>query len=1757
MSLAGYLYHKKGAVNATTAGAQTLYQLKLIVGESSGASGADVHCENHCLDFPNDVRFTKEDGETKHDYWVEGITGTTPNRKATVWIEVTSIPASGSVDFYMYYRKTSDSGESDGNNTFVAFDDFEVTPTLNPWTRYSGNPVLPKNPSSPSADYYFVNNGKILKNVSENPKTPYKDGSDRYYMYYCGSGNIDGLNNDQTFLARSTDLITWTRVGVVIPFGNGTFQDGAWDDADTQMGTVLYDSDSSTFMMWYNGNNNPSSDYCRLGYATSANGINWTKYAGNPILSQGPDGDADDLYAPIVIKDGSTWKMWYAGQKAGGGRIALMYATASNPEGPWTKYSTAHIYDPGYNFFPAEVWKESGTYHMIFFPLTVTDLRHATSPDGITWTYDAIIFERGESAEWDDHHIQEVSQILIGSTWYSFYTGGGAAGVFSIGYATSSARIPTPATDPLDDWGGQTASYGALDDRAFDGDYSLKKTGANGEANAYIYLTETTADIEIWLRVWNGDALDKRGGVFIGTSGDADHYYCAYLSVWDSGNTIRFLEFNNGGYVSDKGFQNIGAISPNQWCKVVLRRVGTTWTAYAYLEDGTLLGSKEITLSITSGFVGIHFYDTATYMDQFLARKYASPEPTWGSWGAEIGGSTPLAGVIAATSTLSGALNVQKPLSGAIAASTLVTGALGISRPFAGAIAASTLVTGALAKYRALAGDTNATSRVGEGNLLLENGDGILLETGDDILWEGGIDINVEWSLSGQITAGSRIGAAGGEALLENGADLLLETGYNLLWESGVNLCVEWTLLGEIAANSPVVGSLGISRPFAGVVAASTTVSGILTQYRGLGGEIDSVSAVAGTLPIIRQLAGDINPAGNLLLEIGDELLTETGDNLSFSTYQTEVTGKLSFVAATRGFYYAKLGTDNLHNPPETSFRITTELNNIASFDYTVQNDAHNRTIIANNLTDDFSMMRDDGTELLRGSIDSDSIEYYTQGEGRGRGRIRLSGFANFVDLKYLIYKRMADGDAEDVGSVQDQDYTPSDFTNFTTQANNAAVNDVQLTFGGVNDALYIGKNETFFAAKIKYTTKGIQAANTTVVMEYSKGSGVWATLDCIDESYSFTEDAGTYLLYIPNKADDWAKDTVNGKKQYYIRFRLTEGSYSTSPKLDQIKLSNADVCRVQFNDTAADTILGYLLEGTGYTEDATDQCPSTEITIRGEYDSRLRWIYGLGSALTWEDSNGDIQRYDCWIDTSKKVHYKQHRGTDQGDISADFRALSNKIGYGEMGTRIFSTGGQEGINQKKAVVEDLTAQGLHKLREIVLEDNRITAYEGIKEEALKSLANRKNPLKDVTGDLDTKYYLDTTMDVGDKILVHQPDWNLNNQELYIMRAVIGPSETKLDLGNSQIHLEHLRSTLQRQMDIGNVWMHGSVSTYVVGPEEDNYERKDATTAYPLRFTIEVPDNARGINHVEIGWELLPYKSSVGGSGSGGGHSHSSGPSGRDGAHLHNTAASYGGGGHGHSTGGSGLHNHGVSNAGDHWHDVTVTLSYYTAQAVTIVYDTAYAGAHSHSNPNTSGPSSTSSVLYGLNYGSQCTSGYCITGGPTTSVASSGHSHSQGGTGSGGNHYHTTTSGKAYFVTSITQPGGFTTSQHDGHVHPVGYEPAHGHSVTTVDNHAHSIPDTNTEDDHEHTIPESSTEPAHYHVVDYGVYEIPGGTTLELYVGDELVGDTYVGDQSGINITGWITKGHNSITLKPIVGDNVKGRAKMSATCTVFLENLK
>jgi len=120
---ANYLNRQSITIAGTADGEQTNYQLKLTVYKGNGeSSGAVVYLQTHCKDDFSDLRFTKADGETLLDYWVESVVSGT---SAVVWIEFDSIPiAVSSTNFYIYYNYASAVTASSGDATFSFFDDF-------------------------------------------------------------------------------------------------------------------------------------------------------------------------------------------------------------------------------------------------------------------------------------------------------------------------------------------------------------------------------------------------------------------------------------------------------------------------------------------------------------------------------------------------------------------------------------------------------------------------------------------------------------------------------------------------------------------------------------------------------------------------------------------------------------------------------------------------------------------------------------------------------------------------------------------------------------------------------------------------------------------------------------------------------------------------------------------------------------------------------------------------------------------------------------------------------------------------------------------------------------------------------------------------------------------------------------------------------------------------------------------------------------------------------------------------------------------------------------------------------------------------------------------------------------------------------------------------------------------------------------------------------------------------------------------------
>jgi len=143
--LSGWAYRKKITI-AGSAGAGTNYQVLLKIGESSGASGADFNLEGSSAKFPSgkndggDLRFTASDGATLQDFWVENVSGTSPNRVAKVWVKV-SADLGTNQDIYCYFGNSSATNASNGDNTFLFFDDFDTDTIGTKWGRNDGTAV--------------------------------------------------------------------------------------------------------------------------------------------------------------------------------------------------------------------------------------------------------------------------------------------------------------------------------------------------------------------------------------------------------------------------------------------------------------------------------------------------------------------------------------------------------------------------------------------------------------------------------------------------------------------------------------------------------------------------------------------------------------------------------------------------------------------------------------------------------------------------------------------------------------------------------------------------------------------------------------------------------------------------------------------------------------------------------------------------------------------------------------------------------------------------------------------------------------------------------------------------------------------------------------------------------------------------------------------------------------------------------------------------------------------------------------------------------------------------------------------------------------------------------------------------------------------------------------------------------------------------------------------------------------------------------
>ena len=302
------------------------------------------------------------------------------------------------------------------------------------WTKYSGNPLSLLNGAP----------GSWNRNVCE-ASVLYNADSSRYEMWFSAtSGNP--VFPYKIGYAKSIDGISWD----MLPDPVLTPTSGTWDQYNVQFPFVI--RENGQYKMWYSSSP-PDYNQCKIGYATSLDGIEWTKDTlHNPIFVPGTDSwEAGGVMACYVMPVSGGYKIWYSGftNALTNGNVYIGYATSADGiswqrdtiNNPVLEPGVTGLWDGKWVWYPQLLFIDN-MYYMYYAGTNTgywgtVEVGLATSTDGITqWTKDSLNPVLSPSpGMWDGQKVEASSVKLIGDSLWMWYSGNGS--FLQIGLATS------------------------------------------------------------------------------------------------------------------------------------------------------------------------------------------------------------------------------------------------------------------------------------------------------------------------------------------------------------------------------------------------------------------------------------------------------------------------------------------------------------------------------------------------------------------------------------------------------------------------------------------------------------------------------------------------------------------------------------------------------------------------------------------------------------------------------------------------------------------------------------------------------------------------------------------------------------------------------------------------------------------------------------------------------------------------------------------------------------------------------------------------------------------------------------------------------------------------------------------------------------------------------------------------------------------------------------------------------------------------
>lgn len=248
---------------------------------------------------------------------------------------------------------------------------------------------------------------------------------------------------------------------------------GAWDSGTVESPRVVY-ADQRFHMLYTGYIPQDGLVVPVIGYATSEDGISWTKHEHNPVFVPDESIAPYGISTQAVLLEGETWVIYFSPITAlNMPSEKVLRATAASPVGPWTVHA-----EPAMIAGAAQDWDRRSLnidtvlrtdtgYVLYYVPLagvmTVDGMMihvlgpgvgMAASPDGVNWTKhddpatttnmyavsDPVFTKHSDYHAWDGMQVSHPVVRFATGRWEMFYAGGDANDV-ATGYATSEDGI--------------------------------------------------------------------------------------------------------------------------------------------------------------------------------------------------------------------------------------------------------------------------------------------------------------------------------------------------------------------------------------------------------------------------------------------------------------------------------------------------------------------------------------------------------------------------------------------------------------------------------------------------------------------------------------------------------------------------------------------------------------------------------------------------------------------------------------------------------------------------------------------------------------------------------------------------------------------------------------------------------------------------------------------------------------------------------------------------------------------------------------------------------------------------------------------------------------------------------------------------------------------------------------------------------------------------------------------------------------------